>query len=301
VRRGKSLVVVMLGVLALAGCAEEEKPIDVPENVQQGVLAVLKAVDPDVKATFTGETCNTDRLADPPDDHRWRLTATFDGTPDDVRAAGTKLGWQPERTEDGTLVLVNYHEFGERVDVVVRDGSAKMVVEQDCSTLASSELGLSGFPDPDPTDAQGDRLADMLDEIDETLADIDRELRVRPKDGVYAGEEGPRTYRGCSAGERSGAKWQEDGVLNAEATSDDDLGPTADRLVDVVDGGWDVVKREEGVDGRNRRELDLELRSKDSRTTMLVDLSFWGEKDETGGIRLFVTRVATPCVAVDAE
>lgn len=291
---------VVLAVV-LAGCTEEEKPIEVPENVQQGVLAVLKAVDRDVDATFTGETCNTDPLADPPDDHRWRLTATFDGTPDDVRAAGTKLGWQPERAEDDTLVLVNYHAFGEPVEVVVRDGSAMMVVEQDCSTLASSELGLPGLPLPEPTRTQGDRLADMLDEVDETLADIDRELRVRPKDGVYAGEDGPRTYLGCSAGERSGAKWQQDGIVNAEATSDDDLGPTADRLVDAVDGGWDVVKREEGVDGRNRRELDLELRSKDSRTTMLVDLSFWGETDETGGVRLFVTRVATPCVAVDAE
>lgn len=291
---------VVLAVV-LAGCTEEEKPIDVPENVQQGVLAVLKAVDPDVDATFTGETCNTDPLADPPDDHRWRMTATFDGTPDDVRAAGTKLGWQPERTEDGTLVLVNHHAFGEPVDVVVRDGGAKMVVEQDCSTLASSELGLSGLPLPEPTRTQGGRLADMLDEVDETLADIDRELRVRPKDGVYAGDDGPRTYLGCSAGERSGARWQQDGIVNAEATSEDDLGPTADRLVDAVDGGWDVVRREEGVDGRNRRELDLELRSKDSRTTMSIDLSFWGEKDETGGIRLFVTRVATPCVAVDAE
>ena len=300
-RRGNSLVVVVLGaVVALAGCTEHEKPIDVPDNVQQGVLAVLKAVDGDVRATFTGETCNTDPLADPPDDHRWRLTATFDGTAEQVRASGTKLGWQPERTEDGTLVLVNYHAFGEPVDVVVRDGNARMVVEKDCTTLASSELGLSGLPDPEPTGRQGDRLADMLDEVDETLAEIDRALRVRPKDGVYAGTEGPRTYTGCAAGERSGAKWQADSVVNAEATSDDDLGPVADRLVDAVDG-WDVVKRTEGVDGRARRELDLELRSKDTRTSMFVDLSFWGETDGTGGVRLFVTRVATPCVAVDAE
>lgn len=290
----------LLTVFVLAGCAEEEKPIDVPDNVQQGVLAVLKAVDPDVNATFSGETCNTDPLDDPPDDHRWRLDATFDGSADEVRAAGMKLGWQPERFDDGTLALVNYHQFGDSVDIVVRDGTAGMLVEKDCTGFERSDLNQLGISLPEPTETQGERLGEMLDEVDETLADIDRELRVRPRDGVYVGEEEPRTFVGCSSGKRSGAKWFEDSALNAEATSDDDLGPTADRLVDAVPG-WEVVKREEGVDGRGRREVDLELRSRESRTTMTVDISFWGEKDGADAVRLWITGVTTPCVAVDAE
>ena len=290
----------LLAVSALAGCAEEEKPIDVPEHVQQGVLDVLHAVDPAAEAAFSGETCNTDPLADPPDDHRWRLTASFDGSADEVLAAGTKLGWQPERFDDGTPALVDYHRFGERVDLVVRDGSVRMHIERDCTTYEPNEVTRLGLSNPEPTDAQGERLGDMLEEIDETLADINRELRVRPKEGVYVGEEEPRSFVGCAAGERSGAKWVEDGLLNAEATRDDDLGPTADRLVDAVPG-WEVVKRTEGVDGRDRRELDLELRSAEYGTTMHVDLSFWGEKDGTGGVRVWSNSTTTPCVAVDAE
>ena len=291
----------LLAVSALAGCAEEEKPIDVPDNVQQGVLAVLKDVDPDVKATFTGETCNTDRLADPPDDHRWRLTATFDGTPDDVRAAGTRLGWQPVRAEDGTLVLVNHHSFGEPVDVVVRDGSAKMVVEKDCSASERSELGLpSGEEVPELTGEQGDRLDDLLDEVDDTLAAIDRELGVRPKEGVHVEDKERRRYLGCSAGERSGARWLLYDVVYAEATRYDDLAPTADGLVDAA-AGWEVTKRKEYVDTKDNPGIDLELRSRDGSTTMTVDVSFWGSSEARDGVRLHVTSGKTACVAVDAE
>lgn len=290
---------VLLAVVSLAGCAEEEKPVDVPGHVQEGVRALFTAVDPDAQTTFTGETCNTDPLADPPDDHRWRLTARFDGSPEEVRAEGMKLGWQPERAEDGTLVLVNHHRFGEPVDVVVRDGTARMVVEKDCSTYEAGELELPGGSVPEPARTQGERLGELLDEVDETLADIHRELRIRPKEGVHVEEKGPRVFSGCSAGRRSGARWVEYDVVLAEATRDDDLGPTADRLVDAA-AGWEVVEREEGVDGRGARELDLELRSRTSRTTLTVDISFWGEVDAPDGVRLHVTSGRTECVAVDA-
>jgi hypothetical protein len=289
----------LLAVTALAGCAEEEKPIDVPEHVQKGVLALLTAVDPDTKATFSGETCNTDRLADPPDDHRWRLEASFDGSADDVLAAGTKLGWQPERAEDGTLVLVNYHEFGETVDVAVTDGTARMMVEKDCTSYRRSEMDLPSTTVPETTGDQGERLGEMLDEVEDTLADITRDLRLRPKEGRYVAEEGPRTYSGCAADDRSGARWRQYDVLLQEATSDDDLGPVADRLVDAVPG-WDVVKREEGVDSRGFPEADLELRSPTSRTTFTVHLSFWGNADPSEGVRFHITSGITPCVAVDA-
>ena len=291
----------LLAVSALAGCAEEEKPIDVPDNVQQGVLAVLKDVDPDVRATFTGETCNTDRLADPPDDHRWRLTATFDGTPDDVRAAGTRLGWQPVRAEDGTLVLVNHHSFGEPVDVVVRDGSAKMVVEKDCSSYERSELGLpSGEEVPELTGEQEDRLDDLLDEVDDTLAAIDRELAVRPKEGVHVEDKERRRYLGCSAGKRSGARWLLYDVVYAEATRYDELAPTADGLVDAA-AGWEVTKRKEYVDTKDNPGIDLELRSKDGSTTMTVDIAFWHPAEARDSVQLHVTSGRTACVAVDAE
>jgi hypothetical protein len=291
---------VLLAVFVLAGCAEEEKPIDVPEDVQQGVLAVLKAVDPDVEATFSGETCNTDPLADPPDDHRWRLRARFDGSADEVRAAGMKLGWQPERFEDGTLAIVNYHQFGESVDVVVRDGTAEMLVEKDCSAYEASELNVPGISLPEPTDTQGERLGDLLDEVDDTLADIHRELRVRPKEGVYVEEKGPRTFSGCSAGKRSGARWYGHDLVYAEATRDTELAPTADRLVDAADG-WEVVEREEGIDSRGYQAVDLELRSRDGRITLTVGISFWGEVDRPDGVQLHITSGRTECVAVDAE
>lgn len=291
----------LLAVSALAGCAEEEKPIDVPENVQQGVLAVLTAVDRDVKATFTGETCNTDRLADPPDDHRWRLTARVDGTPEQVRAAATGLGWQPQRAEDGTLLLVNHHQFGEPVDLVVRDdGTVRMVVEKDCSTYERSELGLpSGVEIPELTDEQGDRLDAMLDEVDDTLAAIDRGLGVRPREGVHVEDKERRRYLGCSAGKRSGARWMLYDVVYAEATRYDDLGPTADGLVDAADG-WEVTRRREYVDTKDRPRLDLELRSSDGSTTMTVGISFWGSSEATDGVQLHVTSGRTTCVAVDA-
>lgn len=293
----------MLAVTALAGCTEEEKPIDVPEHVQQGVLALLTAVDPDVDATFTGETCNTDPLADPPDDHRWRLEARFDGSPEAVRAAGAKLGWQPERAEDGTLVMVNHHQFGETVDVVVRDGTARMMVEKDCTGYRRAEMDLPAVSVPEPTGTQGERLGEMLDEVEETLAGITRDLRLRPKEGRYVAEEEPRTYSGCAAGERSGARWSQYDVVLAEATSDDDLGPTADRLVDAVPV-WEVVTREEGVDSRGHREVDLELRSRASGTTFTVHISFWAQPDRPDrpdGVRFHLTSGRTECVAVDAE
>lgn len=291
---------VVLAVTALAGCAEEEKPIDVPGDVQEGVLALFTAVDPDVAAEFTGETCNTDPLADPPDDHRWRLTARYDGTPEEVRAEGTRLGWQPERAEDGTLVLVNHHQFGETVDVVVRDGTAQMMVEKDCSTYERGEMDLPPTSVPETTGTQGERLGEMLDEVEDTLADIGRDLRLRPKEGAYVADDEPRTYSGCSAGKRSGARWSQYDVVLEEATRDDDLGPTADRLVDAV-AGWEVVKREEGVDGRGAPEVDLELRSRESRTVLTVDISFWGPPDAPDGVRFHITSGRTDCVAVDAE
>lgn len=291
----------LLAVTVLAGCAEEEKPIDVPEHVQQGVLAVLKAVDPDVDATFTGETCNTDRLADPPDDHRWRMTARYDGSPEEVRAAGTKLGWQPERAEDGTLVLANYHQFGETVDVAFRDGTAQMMVEKDCSTYERGEMDLSPVSVPEPTSTQGDRLDAMLDEVDDTLAAIDRELGVRPKDGVHVEDKERRRYVGCAAGKRgSGARWSQFDVVYAEATRYDDLEPTADAVVDAA-AGWEVAKREEYVDTKDNPGIDLELRSDDGSTTLTVDVSSWLTEGPTDGVRLHVTSGQTECVAVDAE
>ena len=291
----------LLAVSALAGCAEEEKPIDVPENVRQGVLALLTAVDPAAKATFTGETCNTDRLADPPDDHRWRLDARFDGTPEELRAAGTAQGWQPERAEDGTLLLVDYHRFGEPLDLVVRDGTVRMVVEKDCSRYERSELGLPGGGEvPELTSGQQDRLDTVLDEVDDTLAAIERELDVRPREGVHVEDEERRRYLGCSAGDRSGARWLLYDVVYAEATRYDDLGPTADGLVDAADR-WEVTRRKEYVDTRGGRGIDLELRSRDGSTTMTIDVDFWGPPEATDGVQLHVTSGRTECVAVDAE
>jgi NAD(P)-dependent dehydrogenase (short-subunit alcohol dehydrogenase family) len=145
-----------------------------------------------------------------------------------------------------------------------------------------------------------ERLGEMLDEVDETLADITRDLRLRPKEDQYVAEEKPRTYSGCSAGERSGARWVQHDVVLEEATRDDDLGPVADRLVDAVPG-WEVVRREEGVDSRGIREVDLELRSRASRTTFTVDISFWGAADRPDGVRFHITSGRTECVAVDAE
>jgi hypothetical protein len=299
VRRGKSLVIAVLAVVSLAGCAEEEKPIDVPDDLRQGVLALLRAVDPDADATFSGETCNTDPLADPPDDHRWRLTARYDGTPEQVRAAATGLGWQPERAEDGTLVVVDYHRFGETVDVVFRDGAAVMMVEKDCSTYERGEMDLPAVSVPETTATQGERLGEMVEEVDDTLADLRRELGLRPKEGRYAGDE-PHVYSGCAARERSGARWSEYDVLIEEATRDDGLGETADRLVDTA-AGWEVVSREDGPDSRGRDAVDLELRSRAHRTTLTVGITFWGEVDGTDGVRVHVTSGRTPCVAVDAE
>lgn len=290
----------LIAVTALAGCAEEEKPIDVPDDLQQGVLALLTAVDPDAEATFTGETCDTDPLADPPDDHRWRLTARYDGTPEQVRAAATRLGWQPERAEDGTLVVVDYHRFGETVEVVVRDGTAQMMVEKDCSSYRRSEMNLPATSVPETTATQGERLGEMVGEVDETLADLRRELGLRPKEGRYVGEEEPRAYSGCAAGDRSGAWWRQYDVVLEEATSDDGLTETADRIVGTA-SGWEVVRREDGRDGRDRQAVDLELRSRTHRTTLTVGLSFWGEVDGTDGVRFHVTSGQTPCVAVDAE
>ncbi len=292
----------LLAVSVLAGCAEEEEPIDVPEHVQQGVLAVLKAVDPDVDATFTGETCDTKPLSDPPDDHRWRLSARIDGTPDDLRAAALKLGWQPERAEDGTLVLVNHHQFGEPVDLVVRDdGTVRMVVEKDCTSYERSELDLpSAVEVPERTSRQGDRLDAMLDEVDDTLAAVERELAVRPKEGVHVEDKERRRYVSCSAGKRTGSQWHVYDVVYAEATKYDDLGPTADALVDAADG-WEVLKREEYVDTKDNRRIDLELRSRDGSTTLTVDIDFWGPPEATDGVQLHVTSGRTECVAVDAE
>lgn len=297
-RRGTSLVVALLA-LGLTGCTEEEKPVDVPDEVRDGVLAVLTAVDQDVDATFTGETCDTDPLADPPDDHRWRMNARVDGSEEELRAAALERGWQPERAEDGTLVLANYHQFGEPVDLVVRDGRVRMVVEKDCSRYERSELGLPGVPVPELTGGQGDRLDGMLDEVDDTLAAIDRELRVRPKEGVHVEDRERRRYLGCSAGERSGARWVQYDVVHAEATSDDDLGPTADRLVDAATG-WRVTRRDEDVDGKGNRSVGMELRSRDGHTTLTVDIGFWGTAEAPDGVRLHVTSGQTTCVAADA-
>ncbi|GAB1510681.1 hypothetical protein [Actinophytocola sp. KF-1] len=292
----------LFAVSALAGCAESEEPIDVPEHVQQGVLAVLTAVDPDVDATFTGETCDTKPLSDPPDDHRWRLSARVDGTPDELRAAALKLGWQPERAEDGTLVLANHHQFGEPVDLVVRaDGTVRMVVEKDCTTYERSELNLPGAVEaPELTGRQGERLDAMLDEVDDTLAAVERELGVRPKEGVHVEDKQRRAYGSCSAGKRSGARWSMYDVVYAEVTAFDDLGPAADALVAAADG-WAVVKREEYVDTKDNRGVDLELRSSDGSTTLTADIDFWGSPEATDGVRLHVTSGRTECVAVDAE
>jgi hypothetical protein len=291
----------LLAITVLAGCTEEEKPIDVPEHVKQGVLAVLKAVDPDVDATFTGETCNTDPLADPPDDHRWRMTARNDGSPEQVRAAGRKLGWQPEVAEDGTLVLVNHHQFGEIVDVVFSGGTARMMVEKDCTTYERGEMDLPSVSVPELTSTQGDRLDAMLDEVDDTLAAIDRELGVRPKEGVHVEDKERRAYVGCAAGKRSsGAMWRQFDVVYAEATRYDELGPTADALVDAA-AGWEVTKREDYVDTKDNPGIDLELRSGDGSTTLTVDVSFWLTEGATDGVRLHVTSGQTECVAVDAE
>jgi hypothetical protein len=89
-------------------------------------------------------------------------------------------------------------------------------------------------------------------------------------------------------------------VVLAEAAADDDLGPVADRLVGAVPG-WAVVTREEGVDSRGIPEIDLELRSRATRTTFTVDISFWGAPDRPDGVRFHLTSGRTECVAVDAE
>jgi hypothetical protein len=89
-------------------------------------------------------------------------------------------------------------------------------------------------------------------------------------------------------------------VVYAEATKYDDLGPTADALVDAADG-WEVLKREEYVDTKDNRRIDLELRSRDGSTTLTVDIDFWGPPEATDGVQLHVTSGRTECVAVDAE
>jgi len=300
VRWGKALVVGLL-VCGLAGCAEEEKPIDVPGPVQDGVRALLTAVDPDVRPEFAGETCNTDRLADPPDDHRWRMTAKVAGTPEDLRDAGVKLGWQPERAEDGTLLLANHHQFGEPVEVAVRDdGTVVMVVEKDCAGFKEIELGMPGVGEPEPTTGQGERLEAMVDDVNDLLHDVRRELRIRPKEDVYVEEMGPGGYVGCAAGERSGAKWVNQKLDYAEATRDDDLPATADRFVAVAkDHDWRVDENEPDTDAKGNKWVSLAISSKDGRASMTVSLSFWGPANATDGVRFHVTGAKTSCVPVD--
>lgn len=299
--RGIALVTAVLVVACgLTACAEEEKPIEVPGHVRDGITAVLTAADPAAEPAFEGETCNTDPLADPPDDHRWRMTAEVGATPDEVRAAATKLGWQPERAEDGTLLLTNWHQFGEPLTLVVLDGRVTMFEEKDCTGHESTDQDYVGDGVPEPTSRQGDRLEDVVDTVDDALASINRDLKVRPKEGVYVEQDRPGGYFPCDAGDRTGALWQDNDAVYAEATSDDDLGPAADRLVDAVDG-WRVTERVADTDDRGYRDISLALESKDGSATLDVRLSFWGTADAPDGVRLHVSRAKTTCVAVDNE
>jgi hypothetical protein len=296
-------LVTALFVVGLVGCAEKEKPIDVPGHVQDGVLALLKAVDPDVRPEFAGETCNTDPLADPPDDHRWRMKAKVDGTPEDLRAAGLELGWQPERAEDGTLLLANYHQFGEPVEIAVRaGGDVLMVVEKSCTRFNQIELGMPGVGEPELTEQQGERLGAAADEVDDLLADVRRELRVQPKEDVSAPEIGPGGHVGCAADKRSGALWTNSELDYAEITRYDELAPAADRFVAVAEErDWRIDENEPETDGRGNKSINLALTSEDGRVSMTVDISFWGKPDATDGVRLHVTGAKTTCVAVDAR
>ncbi|MDQ3789578.1 MAG: hypothetical protein M3422_20340, partial [Actinomycetota bacterium] len=154
---------------------------------------------------------------------------------------------------------------------------------------------------PELTSTQADRLDAMLDEVDDTLAAIDRELGVRPKEGVHVEDKERRAYIGCAAGKRvSGAMWRQFDVVYAEVTRYDDLGPTADAIVDAA-AGWEVTKREEYVDTNDNRGIDLELRSGDGSTTLTIDVDFWLREGATDGVQLHVTSGQTECVAVDAE
>lgn len=284
----------------LTACAEEEKPIEVPGEVRDGVTAVLTAADPAAKPTFTGETCNTDPLADPPDDHRWRMTAEVDATSDEVRKAATKLGWQPERAEDGTLLLTNWHLLGEPLTLVVLDGRVTMLEEKDCTGTELTERDYAGGGQADLTGRQGDRLEGTVGAVNDTLADINRALRTRHKEGEYVSDPGTGDYRSCDAGGRSGAMWQHWDAVVAEVTSDTDLEPAADRLVDAADG-WRVTERVADTDDQGRRDITLALESKDGGATLDIRLSFWGTVDAPDGVRLHVSRAKTTCVAVDNQ
>jgi hypothetical protein len=300
-RRGTSLVTAVLMVTCgLTACTEEEKPIEVPGEVRQSVETLLKAADPTVRPTFTGETCNTDPLADPPDDHRWRMTARTDATGDDLRAAATRLGWQPERAEDGTLLLVNAHQFDKSLQLVVLGGTVTMLAEKDCTGTELTERDYAGGGQADMTDRQGDRLEGTVDDVRDTLAAVDRALKVRPKEGVYADDPGPGTYSGCDAGDRSGAMWQLWDAVVAEVTSDSDLAPAADRLVEAADG-WRVTERVAETDDRGNRDFTLALESADGGATLDIRLSFWGGPTAPDGVRIHVSRAKTTCVAVDKD
>jgi hypothetical protein len=289
---------VLVVACGLVACAEEQKPIEVPGEVRDGITALLTAADPAASAKFDGETCNTDPLADPPDDHRWRMTATVDATDDEMHATALKLGWQPERAEDGTLLLANAHQFGEeQVQLVVRDGTVTMLVEQDCTGSEMTDRDHVADGTPELTDRQGDRLEDMVDTIDDALAVIDEELGYRPREDVYYGEPEAGMYLSCDAGDRTGAWFRNNDMIYGEATSDDDLAPAADRVVDAT--GWRVVKRVEDTDDLGRRSLDLDLESPDGDAALWVGLSFWGTPEAPDGLRLKVSGAKTTCVAVD--
>lgn len=296
-RRGTSLVTAVLMVTCgLTACTEEEKPIEMPGEVRQSVETLLRAVDPAVRPTFTGETCNTDPLDDPPDDHRWRMTARTDATGEDLHAAATRLGWQPARAEDGTFVVVNAHEFDDTLNLVLLDGTVTMLVEQDCTGTEQTDRDHVADAQPELTGRQGDRLEDMVAAIDDAAAAIERELRVRPKDGVSGGSE-PGWYLSCDAGDRTGVKVLHNDMVFGEVTSDDDLAPAADRAVDAA--GWRVAGRKEDTTDRGDRSVELDLESPDGDAVLWVGLSFWGPPDAPDGVRLKVSGAKTTCVAVD--
>ena len=273
----------------LTACAEEKKPIEVPSEVRDGVTALLRVADPAVEPTFTGETCNTDPLADPPDDHRWRMTADVDATDEALRGAATGLGWQPERAADGTLLLANEHQFGARLKLVVLDGRVTMLVEKDCTGTELTDRDHAGGGEAELTARQGDRLEDTVDDIQDTLAAIHRELKVRPKQGEYVADPGQGSYESCDAGDRSGANWVIWDAVVAEVTSDTDLAPPPT--------GWSTrrraggsTERAEETDDRGYRDVTLGLASSDGRATLDIRLNFWGTLEAPGTVRLHVSQ-----------
>jgi hypothetical protein len=297
VRWGKLLVMVMFG-LCLVACAEAGRPIEVPGKVREGISAVLTAADPAVRPTFDGETCGDDPRTDPPEHHRWRMTATTDATSDELHAAGVRLGWQPERTYDGVLLLTNLHQFGEPVTLVIGDGTVRMLTERGCADTEMTPGDRVGEGKPQLVEDQADRLEDIANTVRDAITDIEGDLRVRPREHVSVSLGGPPRYGSCDAGTSTGAAWHSIDLIDAEVTTERDLAATSAALTDAVSDDWRARDWHADVNEKGGEEITLVLELTDGRANMAVEISYWGFPGVPDGVRLHISGAHTTCVPV---